>query len=47
MVKTVTAVQIANPPLAILEEHVGVDATGVLVLDTDFAVFGPADPKWV
>jgi len=46
MVEAVTTVQIANPPLAIFEEHFGMHAARVFVLDRDFALFGPADSEW-
>src|SRR5215472_1274875 len=46
MVEAVTTVQIANPPLAIVEEHCGMHAARVVVLDRDFALFGPADSEW-
>jgi hypothetical protein len=37
--------KIVDPPPAILKDNFGMDATYILVFDTDFAVVGAADAK--
>jgi hypothetical protein len=41
----ITAVQIADAPLTVFENHFGVDAADVVVLDAEFAFFCAADAE--
>jgi hypothetical protein len=41
----VAAIQIAHPPLAVLENHLGVRAAHIFILDADFAIFDAPDSK--
>jgi hypothetical protein len=44
-VQSVTAIKIANPPIAAVENYLGMYAGYVVVLDRDFAFVGSADSE--
>jgi hypothetical protein len=41
----VATIQVAHPPLAILENYLGMRAAHIFVLDTYFAIFDTPDSK--
>ncbi|MGA2580551.1 MAG: hypothetical protein ABSH24_31540 [Bryobacteraceae bacterium] len=41
----VAAIEVAQPPLAVLEDHLGMCAAHIFIFDADFAIFDAPDSK--